>query len=117
MMTPDPRLSDLRSRGANTSLSPKKYRKNSSSGNGDVWRDRTTVTEEMLATPLTAWAATRVKSGPPLAAETGAFAAARDGSVGRDWALRVGAASFRSTTPEAASTSRLVARESAAMRM
>jgi hypothetical protein len=67
MMTPDPRLSDRRSRDPNASSSPKKYRKNGSLTNGEFGR-RTTCSDEMLATPLTVWAATRVKSGPVLPA-------------------------------------------------
>src|SRR5262249_35774609 len=35
-----------------------------SSLNGEL-RERTTCSDEMFATPLTAWPATRVKSGPP----------------------------------------------------
>src|SRR5689334_15611588 len=99
MMTPDPRLSDRRSRGANMSLSPKKYRNRSSSRKG-LLRVRTTVIDEMFTTPLTACAATRVKSGPPLTA-VAAFAGA---------ALRPGAAPCWSTRG-------VSARESAALRM
>src|SRR5262245_49225011 len=64
MTTPDPRLSDRRSRVPKTSSrSPKKYRKNGSAAKGEFdWR--VTCNDEMLATPLTACPATRVKSGP-----------------------------------------------------
>src|SRR5713101_854055 len=64
MMTPDPRLSERRSREPNCSSSPKKYRKKGSLGNGEL-RVRTTCRDEMFATPLTACPAIRVKSGPP----------------------------------------------------
>src|SRR4051812_33321993 len=74
MTTPEPRLSDRRSRGPDrSSLSPKKYRKNGSAANGE-FGVRTTWSDEMFATPLTACPATRVKSGP--LAATGAAAAA-----------------------------------------
>src|SRR3954449_7512633 len=62
MTTPDPRLSDRREPKV-SSLSPKKYRKNGSAANGE-FGVRTTWSDEMFATPLTACPATRVKSGP-----------------------------------------------------
>ena len=63
MTTPDPRLSDRRSRDPKiSSPSPKKYRKK---GSLDPFAARTTCSEEMLATPFTALAAMRVKSGAP----------------------------------------------------
>src|SRR5437588_4453581 len=67
MITPEPRLSDRRSRGPKRSWSPKKYRKNGSFENGEAGA-RTTCREEILATPFTAWVAMRVKSGPAAAA-------------------------------------------------
>src|SRR5438105_878383 len=79
MITPEPRLSDRRSRDPNISSSPKKYRKNGSLLKGEL-RERTTCSEEMFATPFTAWLATRVKSGPPAAtARVGADAGAGAG--------------------------------------
>src|SRR5437868_15342190 len=79
MITPEPRLSDRRSRDPNISSSPKKYRKNGSLLKGEL-RVRTTCSEEMFATPFTAWLATRVKSGPPAAtARVGADAGAGAG--------------------------------------
>ena len=47
-----------------SSWSPKKYRKNGSLANGE-FGVRVTWIDEMFATPLTAAAATLVKSGPP----------------------------------------------------
>src|SRR3954466_8386270 len=82
MMTPEPRLIERRSRTIESS-SPKKYRKNGSLGNGEL-RWRTTCSDEMFATPLTAWPATRVKSGPlPVKPEgcTGSLDAAARGAV------------------------------------
>src|SRR5262245_11249663 len=78
MTTPDPRLSERRSRVPKTSSwSPKKYRKNGSEANGEFdWRE--ICSDEMLATPLTACPATRVKSGPA-EASTGAGEAAGTG--------------------------------------
>src|SRR5215831_9066892 len=64
MMTPEPRLSERRSRVPKTSSwSPKKYRKKGSAEKGefDVF---VTCNDEIFATPLTACPATRVKSGP-----------------------------------------------------
>src|SRR6266850_2705086 len=94
MITPEPRLSDRRSRDPNRSSSPKKYRKNGSSANGELPR-RTTWSDEMFATPFTAWPATRVKSGPPPAVVATA--------PGTRWASLSGGA--------------LAARESAAVRI
>src|SRR5689334_6755586 len=88
MITPDPRLSDRRSRDPKTSSpSPKKYLKNGSAANGE-FGVRTTCTDEMFATPLTACPATRVKSGPgvvsPGVTGAGAADAAGGGVVARD---------------------------------
>src|SRR3954467_424429 len=70
MTTPEPRLSDRRSRDPNPCSSPKKYRKNGSLPNGELVV-RTTCSEEMFATPLTATAATFEKSGNPPVIVTG----------------------------------------------
>src|SRR3954453_20300483 len=72
MTTPDPRLSDRREPKV-SSLSPKKYRKNGSAANGE-FGVRTTWSDEILATTLTARPATRVKSGPLATAGTVAAA-------------------------------------------
>lgn len=75
-MTPEPRLSERRSLEPKKSSSPpKKYRKKGSLSSG-VARVRTTCSDEMLATPLTACPATRVKSSPLAAIADGAAMAA-----------------------------------------
>ena len=60
--------------------SPKKYWKNGSFSNGEFWR-RTTWSEEILATPFTAWPAILVKSGAPIATGDGAAPGAGRGAA------------------------------------
>ena len=83
-MTPEPRLSDRRSREPNMSCSPKKYRKNGSFSNGEFWR-RTTCSDEMFATPLTAWPAIAREVGTAGRAPSGAGG----GALGRGGAARL----------------------------
>ena len=103
MMTPEPRLSERRSREPKESSSPKKYRKNGSFENGAL-RVRTTCSDEMLATPLIVCAATLVKSGPPttvagIVATAGAVAAGMgDGrGAGSGWSTACGAFAGRAS--------------------
>ena len=90
-MTPEPRLSDRWSCDPNmSSLSPKKYRKNGSLANGE-FDVRVTCSDEMFATPLTAWPAMPVKSGPPIAGVGAGADAAAGGRAGVDGGGRLGA--------------------------
>src|SRR5690349_21339044 len=80
MTTPEPRLSDRRSREPKPWSSPKKYRKNGSLPNGE-FVVRTTCSDEILATPRTACAATFEKSGKPPVTATGGTVAGTGAAV------------------------------------